>query len=355
MFGDSPHRARFAAVPSVLLVSVGVGLGVGGWFAAGAAAYLWGLALVALGGSLLVFIALPMVRRLFRAGLCLVVAAVVVGVGVWVPRQALAAEFAGENVRWSIPSVGAERDFYYDHEFVAAVVGDTVVLANRESARMVSLTDGRELGTLRADRDDRFSIAGDRLLVADGRSAMLYDQAGSPVWPAAVPAERGVAAFPDTTVVEREGVVSAIGDDGSVRWTRPEDPVRADGSRFPNVLDLPEDNIHLENGPPVLPPLAALPVADSATAWEFVGADGTTVARADGTYAGSVGDQPVTVTEAPQDCAVWRDGEQQQVGATFCKPWALGDVLFFENGADAWAVPVDGGDYTELEIGRAHV
>lgn len=347
MITESPHRARFAAVPAVLSVGAGVGLGVGGWLTPSRAAYLWGMVLVVLGGWLLLFVALPMLWRLVRAGLCLVLAAVVVAAGLWVPQQMLAAEFAGENVRWSIPSRAAERDVYYDHEVVMTVFGDVVVLANRTSARLVSLADGRELGTLPADRDDRFSIAGERLLVVRGRSAMLYDRTAKRVWPSSVTAERGVAAFPGRTVVEHAGVVSAVDDDGTVRWTRQDVLEHAYHRRFPNVLELPDHSYNAEKGPPVLPTLAALPVA--ATSWEFVDADGTTVARADGEFAGSVGDRPITVTPSGDRCAMWRDGEHQEVWSDYCRPWAQGDVLFFTSGIDAWAVPSAGGAYTELK------
>ncbi|MGH3756913.1 hypothetical protein [Actinophytocola sp.] len=51
------------------------GLGVGGWLAAVRAAYLWGLVLEAFGLRLLVFVALPTLRRSVRAAVCVVLTA----------------------------------------------------------------------------------------------------------------------------------------------------------------------------------------------------------------------------------------------------------------------------------------
>ena len=335
---ESPHRARFAAVPAAVLLAAGAGLGVGGWFVANAATYVCGLVLAVLGGWLLLFVALPMLRQLVRAGLCVLLAVAVLGLGLSVPRQMLAAEFDGEGVLWSVPS---------DDELIEVVLGDIAVLANATSARMISLLDGRELGRLPADYDARFTLAGDRLLVVDHSSAMLYDRSARPVWPAPVHAERGVAADGDVTVVEAQDVASAIADDGSIRWTREVDSIRAAHSRFPAVLRLPEDNIFLDKGPPVLPPLAALPLAG--TAWEFVDATGATVARADGEYAGAVGDTPITSTLVGDWCDLWIAGQRKQLDCTFGKPWAMGHLLFFENGIDAIALPADGGTGTTLE------
>lgn len=335
---DSPLRVRFAVVPAAVLLASGVALVVSGWFTASRTAYLWGLALATVGAGLVVFVALPAVRGLVRAGVCVLLAVAVVGLGTWLPQQALADEFAGSNVRWSIPT----KD-----EFAVAVVGGNVVLADETSARLVRLTDGAVLGPIRADRGDTFSMAGDRLLVVRTGSAMLYDRAAQPVWPAPVPADRGVAAAGGITVVEADATASGIADDGSVRWTRPVDEIRAAHQRFPNVTELPFDNIYVESGPPVLPRVAALPAP--AGDWEFVApATGVTRQRADGEYAGAIGDRPVTTTPAGDECAVWLAGTTHTAPCTFGKPWAYESALFFENGPDATVLRGDG-DPTRLK------
>ena len=344
MIVSSPHRARYAAVLAVVLVAGGVALLFAGWHAASRSAYLWGLALAALGLSLVVFVALPTLHRLARLGMCVALAAVVVALGVWLPRRALDAEFTGENVRWSAQSVATEgKDRYSDHEFVASVFGDTVVLANRTSARFVSLADGHELAKIQADRDDTFSLAGDRLLVVRKRSAMLYDSVGKPVWPGAIRAERGVAASQGFTVLEAEDTAMAVADDGSVRWKRQVDKIRATSSRFPNVTTLPTSNIYLESGPPVLPSSGALPLPETTDEWDFVDpASGESVYRARGRYAGSVGKALITSTPIDDDRCELRirgnAGNPSQVGCSFGKPWARGQVLFFEQGVDGSAI-----------------
>lgn len=344
MIFASPHRARYAAVPAAVLVAGGIGLGVGGWLTDASAAYVWGVVFAALGLCLLAFIALPMLRRWVRAALCFVLTATVVGLGLWVPGSVLAADFDGENVLWSTPSKKAGNDMHGD-ESVEAVFDDTVVLANRESSRVVSLVDGRELYTLTAGRDAQFTVADGRLLVLSGSFAMLYGRNGEPVWPLQVFAERAIAADAGVTVLEdRNRVVSAIADDGSPRWSRLIDDWRGYLRRFPIESTLPGEAAY-ERGSPVLPSIAALPVSD--TRWQFVDVAGRSVASAVGKYGGVVGDTPVTSTQVGDQCDVSFGGDRREVGCTSGKPWAQGDVLFFQDGADAWAVTA--GKDTKLE------
>lgn len=309
---------------------------MGGWQLVTRSAYLWGLALTAAGGSLMVFIALPVLRRMVRLVLCLVLVTAVIGLGVWLPHRQLDAAFAGMNVQWSIPSADPED------EFVVALLGgpDIAVLADQSSARLISLADGHQINKIPATRDATFSVAGERLLVVQRGLAQLYDKEGKSLWSEVVHGDRGVAAGPGTTVLEAGDTAVAVADDGSIRWQRKVDAIRAESSRFPNVGDLPANNIYLTSGPPVLPSVAALPLPATKDEWDFVEpTTGRSVHRAAGEFAGSVG--PALITSTFVDglgCDVRIKGESTKpalLGCTYGKPWAVGSALFFENGADA--------------------
>jgi len=329
---DSPRRVRFAVVPAAVTLAGGAALVVGGWFTVNLAAYVWGLVLATVGAAAVLFLALPAVRGLLRAAMCVLLAVAVVGLGLWLPQRSLAGEFTGSNIRWSIPAAG---------ELAVAVYDGNVVLAGPTSARVVALTDGEVLGTIRAGRGDTFSVADDRLLVVADHSATLHDRRGRSVWPSPVRADRGVAAAAGVTVVEAGDSASAVADDGSVRWTRTVDAKRATHQRFPNVAELPFDNINLETGPPVLPRLAALPVPASID-WEFLDpATGAVERRAPGDHAGVVDGRAVTSSLVDGRCQVSLDGAANTVACTYGKPWGYGTALFFENGANASVIAGD--------------
>ncbi|MCP3805588.1 hypothetical protein NLX83_40625 [Allokutzneria sp. A3M-2-11 16] len=321
--------SRWPVIAALVLVAGGTALVVGGSYTATASAYVWGLALAALGAGLGVFLVLQL-RTLARVAICGVVAVVVIGLGVWLPYRALNSEFAGENVQWAVAS---------DDEFIEGVLDEAAVLANRSSARFISLADGRELNRIQADRDDTFSRAGDRLLVIRDRSAMLYDRVGKPVWPKHIRADRGVASAPGFTLLETKDVVSAVADDGGVRWTRPVDEVRAATGRFPNVTMLPDDT----GEPPVLPSIGALPLRGTQDEWEFVDpASAETVHRERGAFAGVVGKTMVTSTQTGDRCAVRTSVGQRSLACSYGSPWAMGQALFFRDGVDASVIELPG-------------
>ncbi|RZS44519.1 hypothetical protein EV193_101395 [Herbihabitans rhizosphaerae] len=347
---DRDGGVRYSALLAGLLLAGGVALLLLGWRDASKFGYLWGLAIGALGVLMLVFIALPRLMGFLRVLIAIVLAGAAVAAGVWLPNRALAKEFDGEGVRWSAQSMrSGGQDAYSDHEFVQRVLGRTAVLANRTSARVISLTDGREFGKIAADRDDTYSIAGERLLVIRRRIAMLYDDHGKPLWPNGIPAERGVASASGVTVLESDCqgatcTATAVSDDGTVRWRRPVDSTAAAYKRFPNVTTLPADNINLASGPPVLPTHAALPVPGQPAEWDFVDlVTGNPVHHARGEYAGSIDKALITVTKQPSDCATQihtdEGGDKNLlVKCTFAKPWARGSQLVFQDGVDAVAM-----------------
>lgn len=358
----SPVPRLLASLASLLLAG-GIALIWHGWESPNRSSYVTGLVLVALAALLLVVVNLPIVGRVLRLAVGLVVAIGIVGYGVWQPQRMLDKEFAGTGVQWSVPSKqGGLDDRYSSYEFAMLQLGDLVVLANRESARLVSLEDGHQVAELPADRDDEFSEAGGRLLVVrEERSAMLYDQSGEEVWPEPITADRAVAASESATLVEagcdtgETCTARAYGDDGSVLWERRVSDSAATSHRFPVLQRLPADIVSADGTSPVLPRYAAVagPQApEPPFRWRFVDPDsGETVHTARADTAGVLGDLLVTITRdrGQMSCTVeLYDTElsgsrpERHADCSFDMPWAIGSRLFFETrGGGATVVDLD--------------
>ncbi|MGW4529237.1 outer membrane protein assembly factor BamB family protein [Amycolatopsis sp. NPDC004378] len=336
------HRARYAAVPVAVLLVAGTAGIVRGVSVASSALYVWGLVAAAAGVAGLVFVALPRVRRGVRAGVAAMLAAVIAVTGWWVPDRVLAAQFEGTGVRWDVaaPDGGpSARDAF---PRVEARVRDAVVVRSGQSTMLVSLADGHRIAVLPPSAKAFFSVTGDRLLVGDGHRIQAYQADGRAVWPQAVTALRGVAAGDGVVVVQTDRrTVSAISDDGSVRWTHPIAENRIERGELDTVDRFPTFKYVGDGAPsPILAARAVVPAAGSADQWDFLDPrTGAVTATLHGAFAATAGTTAFVSTADGHSCSLRTSaGAQAAVPCTSPRPTIAGERLYFQDGSDAVSV-----------------